>query len=264
VTADRSQIEQVLVNLVVNSRDAMARSGGDLEVATGGATIPDPPPPSLPLEPGRYTTLEVRDTGIGMAPELLRHLFEPFLTTKPVGKGTGLGLATSYGIVKQHGGWIEVESAVGVGTTMRVYLPVAVTRSRPAKARVTELLQGGTETLLVAEDDDAVRDFICEALSELGYRVLPARDGNEALQLLESESRHVDLLLTDVVMPGMGGRELSERARLVRPRIKVLFASGYTDDVILERQLVEEGLKLVRKPFRMPVLTARLRALLDG
>ena len=249
VEADPTQIEQVLVNLAVNARDAMP-SGGELRielanVAEGPGGVP-------------AVRLCVRDTGTGMAPDVLERAFEPFYTTKPKGEGTGLGLATVYGIVTQTGGTIEIDSTPGEGTTIQVLLP-ATDAQLPEEAEPDDGSDGITqgETILVVEDEDAVRRLTCRILAREGYTVLEAPDGRHALNTWDAHPGDIDLLLTDVVMPGMSGKELAERLG-----IEPVFMSGYTDDVMLRHGM--EGLRLVQKPFDAQTLLGAVRSALDA
>jgi len=264
VNADRGQIEQVLVNLVVNARDAMPE-GGKLVIETENVRLDDAWAAAHPgTRGGEYVLLAVTDSGTGMSDEVKTHLFEPFFTTKQRGTGTGLGLATSYAIVQRHGGYISVYSRVNVGTTMAVYLPRSEAESAEPGGGEGPQLPGGTETILLVEDEAAVRRVAARLLKGLGYTVLDAADGFEALKLLEHHQGAIDLLLTDVVLPGLSGRELAERVRADSPGMKVLFCSGYTDDVILERRLLERGEQLVPKPFTIQELSSRVREALDA
>jgi CheY-like chemotaxis protein len=218
--------------------------------------------------PGPYATLDVRDTGTGMPPEVRAHLFEPFFTTKDVGKGTGLGLATVYGIVKQSGGFISVVTDVGAGTTFRVFLPraegVPVPEEAPAPAAVSDGRLQGTETLLLAEDEDTVRQLSQRALESEGYTVLAAESGREALARLERHDGPIHLLVTDVVMPGIGGRELAERLAALRPDTPVLFMSGYPGDDVIRSGALEPGAAFLQKPFMPQELVRKVREVLDG
>jgi two-component system cell cycle sensor histidine kinase/response regulator CckA len=260
---DRGQLEQVLVNLSVNARDAMP-AGGVLTIETQNFVVDAEHAATRPnLRTGRYVLLRVSDTGPGFTAEAQRHLFEPFFTTKERGKGTGLGLATCYSIVRQCDGHIEMRSENGVGTTVLVYLPAATgsaERKSPTEA-MTALV--GDETVLLVEDEAVVRMVTARMLESLGYTVLAADSGASALQMLDRHSGTIDLLMSDVVMPAMGGRELAERVRQLRPNIKILFASGYSDDVILNRQLLDRYVVLVQKPFTVAVLSAKIREALD-
>jgi nitrogen-specific signal transduction histidine kinase/CheY-like chemotaxis protein len=268
VRADPGQLEQVVMNLAVNARDAMP-TGGRLLLRTRNADLPDHPPSGLGVVPaGAYVVLTVTDTGCGMTDEVLGHLFEPFFTTKDLHKGTGLGLATVYGIVQQTGGHIRVESAPGRGSTFDVYLPrteepllVPVEGERAAPA--APVADGNSETLLLVEDEDAVRAMAREALLLSGYRVLEARDGREALRLSAEWPHPIGLTVTDVVMPQMSGRDLAERLRLQRPAMKVLYVSGYTDDAVVCHGVPGPGRAFLQKPFTPSVLAAKVREVLE-
>jgi signal transduction histidine kinase/ActR/RegA family two-component response regulator len=257
VQADPGQVEQVVLNLAVNARDAV-RPGGRIRVATVAVEVP---PGELGGErvPGRYGAIEVEDDGAGIDPEVLPHIFEPFFTTKH-GKGTGLGLSTVYGIASQHGGFVEVESRPGSGTRFRVCFPAAAEPVRPAAQPATVApLPGGTETVLLAEDEPAVREVTRALLARLGYRVLVARDGADALALAAGHAGPIHLLLSDVVMPGLNGRELAGRLQAARPGLAVVYMSGYTQEVVSQAGVLEEGLILVQKPFQPGPLAAALR-----
>jgi CheY-like chemotaxis protein len=264
VKADRGQVEQVLVNLVVNARDAMPR-GGFLAIETANVTLDQAYAAANPgAKMGEYVMFAVSDTGAGMTEEVKSHLFEPFFTTKKRGTGTGLGLATSYGIVKKHSGYVEVRSEAEVGTTVKVYLPRLLRDVEIAQRQERAALPGGSETILLVEDEAGVRQVASRLLRMRGYTVQDAGDAAEALELLEQHGAPIDLLLTDVVLPGRGGRELAERVRAVQPRIQVLFATGYNDDLILERQLVERGVEILQKPFTAESLSRTVRVVLDS
>ncbi|GIW50783.1 MAG: hypothetical protein KatS3mg081_0138 [Gemmatimonadales bacterium] len=264
VNIDPGQLEQVILNLSVNARDAMPR-GGLLVLETANVQL-DPEYAALHPEarPGDYVMLTVSDTGVGMTPEVKQHIFEPFFTTKEQGKGTGLGLATCYGIVRQFGGHISVYSEPGVGTTMKVYLPRAGGARTEVSSGTSELVRG-TETILVVDDDVRVRRVAVRVLQSLGYRVLEAGNGPEVLALLgrEGTALRVDLLLTDVVLPGMSGPELAERVRSLRQGLRVLFMSGYTEDLILQRRLLAREAAMVHKPFSPSELARKVRGVLD-
>jgi len=263
VLADPGQVDQVLMNLAVNARDAMPQ-GGRLTIETANIQlIAGAPELPLGLAPGRYVLLTVTDTGCGMPPEVQAHAFEPFYTTKEKGHGTGLGLSTVYGIVKQSGGAIRVESAPGTGTSFMVYLPRVeqpTTRRRPSKAVVV----GGTETVLIVEDEDAVRRSAERILRSAGYRVLSADSGEDALSLCQDQGEEVDLLLADVVMPQMSGPELAAQLTLHRPRLKVLYMSGYTDDAIGKHGVLAPEIAFIGKPFAAVALASKVREVLDG
>jgi CheY-like chemotaxis protein/two-component sensor histidine kinase len=265
VKADRGQLEQVIVNLAVNARDAMPR-GGRLAIAMHDVVIDAALAREQPgLRLGRHVRIEVSDNGAGMEPETLGRLFEPFFSTKEKGKGTGLGLATVYGIVKQSGGHIAVESAPGRGTTFRIWLPEVEAEAPAAPAPVPAGTEApaGSETILLVEDEDAVRGLLFEVLSESGYKVLQASSGAEALRVSRAHGGSVDLLLTDVVMPGMGGREVATALTAERPGLRVLFASGYTAEAIARHGVLEPGTDLIHKPFTPDALLRRVRERLD-
>ncbi len=254
VVADAGQLEQVVMNLVVNARDAMP-DGGTLTLETREARSEEP-------TPGDYVVLTVRDTGVGMNPEIQTHIFDAFFTTKSAGKGTGLGLATCRDIVAHTGGRMEVESVSGRGTAMRVYLPCSA-EAAPAAPDRNARIPRGHETILLAEDDDGVRTVTMRMLAPLGYTVIATENGEQALSKLELHQHAIDLLLTDLVLPGMSGRVLAERARQLMPNLRVLFSSGYTDDVIVQRQLLEHGASFLQKPFSPRALGEKVREVLD-
>ena len=262
VRADRGQVEQVLLNLAVNARDAMPE-GGRLAIEVANVTLDDSYAATRPeVAPGAYVMLVVSDTGQGMSDEVQAHIFEPFYTTKPTGEGTGLGLATCYGIVKQHGGHIAAYSEADVGSTFRVYLPVAEGPvsgpPRPAPAEI-----GGSERLLVVEDDAALRDVATRILARLGYRVVTVGSAEEALTLLEREELELDLVVTDVVLPGRNGRELAEALAERRPGLRVLFVTGYSGDVILQHRLLAQDVTSLQKPYTAESLGRKVREVLD-
>ncbi|HEY7531377.1 MAG TPA: response regulator, partial [Nitrospiraceae bacterium] len=264
VRADQAQIEQVIMNLVVNARDAMPQ-GGILTLETAQLELTRSPVHHLrPLAPGPYVRLSVMDTGGGMDRETLSHIFEPFFTTKEEGKGSGLGLSTVFGIVTQCGGGIDVGSRIGHGTRFDVYFP-SVETSVPATARPQEPGQPkrGTETILLVEDDLSVRHLVRDELRKLGYRVLEAKNGVEACLVATQQSSLIDLLLTDVVMPGMGGRELAQHLSVIKPDLKILFMSGYIDDVGLRAGHDEGASSFLQKPFTPEALSRAVRELLD-
>jgi two-component system cell cycle sensor histidine kinase/response regulator CckA len=251
VLIDPSQLDQVLMNLVVNARDAMPR-GGKLSIETTNVQIDESYcRQHVGFRPGEYVLLAVSDTGIGMNGETLAHAFEPFFTTKDVGKGTGLGLATVHGIVNQNGGVITVYSELGFGTTFRVYLPRAG-QAAPSGGRATSVSAAATgSAILLVEDDDAVRTATAAMLDALGFSVTVASGWREALALASRKDTAVDLLLTDVVMPALSGKELCERVRALRPGVRVLFMSGYTDDIVAHHGMLEDGIHFIQKPFSM-------------
>ncbi len=266
VRADPGQLEQVVLNLVVNARDAMP-SGGRITIDTSSVAI-EADSPLLAHDgaiPGDYAVLAVRDTGPGIAPQDLAQLFEPFFTTKEVGEGTGLGLATVYGIVRQSGGFVTVMSSPGAGATFEIYLPRVITELGVASsaAEPVEPIRGSERVLLV-EDETVVRALVREMLVRNGYDVLDAQDGPTALALVESAGLQIDVLVTDVVMPSMNGRELSERLRVVSPDTLVLYTSGYTDTAILDAADLGARTHFLQKPFGVVELTQKIRTLVDG
>jgi two-component system, cell cycle sensor histidine kinase and response regulator CckA len=276
VKADLGQMEQVLMNLAVNARDAMPE-GGKLAVETRNLRLSAADePPEEGMAPGDYVMLCVADTGSGMDDDTRSHLFEPFFTTKAPGKGTGLGLATVYGIVKQSDGHLSVNTEPGRGSKFRIYLPAS--QEAPPKSKGTDAsvsaAANGDETILVVEDEKAVRGFLREALERKGYRVLEAANGEEALELaaqaasrgatLPGNEGEIRLLLTDVVMAGLNGRELAEEVLGLLPGIKVLYISGYADRAIVHQGVIEEGLAFLRKPFTPMDLARKVRGVLDG
>jgi len=220
--------------------------------------------PDLDLPSGRYVMLRVTDTGQGMEPDTLSHVFEPFFTTKPMGKGTGLGLATVYGIVKQSGGGIRVESATDRGTGFGSYLPAVEGESGMAVQRAgSERIAGGTETILVAEDEPDLRELTKIFLEGYGYRVLSAPNAEEALKTAEKFGDRIHLLLTDVIMPGMSGRQLAEKIHATRPETKIVYMTGYTDDMVVQHKVLEPGVQLLQKPFTKLDLAQKVRSTLD-
>jgi PAS domain S-box-containing protein len=267
VKVDPGQIEQVIVNLAVNARDAMP-DGGRITIATADAELSPAYAAAHPeVRPGPHVLLSVADTGNGMSDETQAHLFEPFFTTKERGKGTGLGLATVYGIVQQSGGHIRVNSAADRGSTFLIYLPRVEAPEDGVQGTDRPLLphpSPGTETVLLAEDEEVVRRLAREILSGNGYKVLEAGNGREALLLSEAHRGEIHLLLTDVEMPKMSGRELSERIRLLRPGLRILYMSGYTDDAILRHGVLEDGIPFLQKPFTTEALARKVREVLDS
>ena len=265
VYADAGMVEQVLLNLAVNARDAMP-AGGRLIIATASKTIGQDYAQQNPAAaPGQYVCLSVSDSGCGIAPEHLSHIFEPFFTTKEIGKGTGLGLATVYGIVKQHRGWIEIDSQVGKGTTFRIYLPAA--RDVTAKQKTTAVaaeLPRGDEVILIVEDEQAVRLLVGNLLQRCGYTALLAVSGIEALNLWEQHKDEIQLLLTDMVLPdGMMGRELAEKLKGEKPKLKVVYTSGYSASVVGKGPSLVEGVNFLQKPYHPQKLAQTVRDCLD-
>jgi two-component system cell cycle sensor histidine kinase/response regulator CckA len=265
IKADRGQIEQVLLNLTLNARDAMPQ-GGRLQLETGSVTLTEQYSgfrPDVLIRTGTYVVLSVADTGQGMEPSTLEHAFEPFFTTKAVGKGTGLGLSSVYGIVKQSGGYVWAFSEGGRGTTVKVYLPAIQDPVEPPAAASAGRSGSAGEVVLVVEDEESVRTMLARTLEAEGYQVREASHGQEALDLLQGEPGAVDLIITDLAMPLLSGRELAERVALSRPDLPVLFISGYTDDEMIRRGLIEPNKPFISKPFTPDTLAARVRALLD-
>jgi two-component system, cell cycle sensor histidine kinase and response regulator CckA len=266
IQADPVMIEQVLLNLAVNSRDAMPK-GGRLDIRTQLAQIDETLANSQPeASPGRYVQIVVSDTGTGIDPEHLAHIFEPFFTTKEVGKGTGLGLATVYGIVKQHHGWITVASEPGQGTRFQIHLPAAVGSPGPAPAPAAPAppTRGGPETILVVEDEPALRTLVRHILEFSGYTVLEAATGRAALSIWREHRARIDLLLTDMIMPdGINGRELALQLQADRPALRVLYTSGYGTDIVGVNFVLQEGVNFLQKPFNPRVLAEAVRSCLD-
>jgi PAS domain S-box-containing protein len=265
VKADRGQVEQVLLNLAVNARDAMP-AGGRLTVETHDVGLDAAYVQGhAEAHAGPHVLLAVSDDGCGMDAATKSHLFEPFFTTKPAGQGTGLGLATVYGIVKQSKGHVEVYSEVGVGTTVKVYLPRAGEAAREPAPHFVPAPAAGTETVLLAEDEEAVRELARLALHRAGYAVLTAGSGEEALRVAAAHGGPVHLLATDVVMPGgMGGRELARRLLEAHPGLHVLYLSGYTSEAVIRHGVLEADVHYLQKPFTASALAAKVRAVLDG
>jgi signal transduction histidine kinase/GAF domain-containing protein len=264
VKADPSQLEQVLLNLVVNARDAMPR-GGTVTLATAtGSLAAGALAPNVPELPGRFVEVSVTDTGTGMSADTRAHLFEPFYTTKEVGKGTGLGLATVYGIVKQSGGYIVVDSELGSGTSIRIFLPVVADQVPALEPPAPHREWRGTETLLLVEDEEGVRTFARRALEDSGYQVLLAASGADAITLARGFNGRIHLLLTDVVMPGLSGRELAEQLVSERPDVRVIYTSGYTDDETVRHGVREAETAFLQKPFTPQELGRRIREVLDA
>jgi CheY-like chemotaxis protein len=259
IKADRSQIEQVILNLVVNARDAMP-NGGKLIIETANWQLDRSTVLRHPyVIPGPYALLKVTDTGCGMDSELQSHIFEPFFTTKEKGKGTGLGLATAYGVIKQSGGYIWVDSEVGKGTAFRIYLPQVSGAAEPIiEAKPAAAIAAERGTILVVEDEAALRRLTKKTLSEAGHKVFEAGDAAEALEISRKSGETINLLLTDVIMPGMSGKKLADAMAAERPGIGVLYMSGYTDGEIATHGVLEKGTAILRKPFTRDELMRRV------
>jgi PAS domain S-box-containing protein len=265
VLMDPGQLEQVIMNLAVNARDAMP-AGGVLSIETARVELTEPyARQHWPAQPGQYAMLAMTDTGSGMTPEVRSHLFEPFFTTKEAGKGTGLGLATVYGIVKQNNGYIWVYSELGRGSTFKIYLPLAESTQQQIMKEEDELenLKGG-ETILLVEDSAAVRGAARQILVRQGYTVVACADGESALSLVSQADQTIDLVLTDVIMPVMGGRELAERLRARWPGARILYMSGYPDNAVVDNGMLESGTPYIQKPFSAQGLAKKVRQVLGG
>ncbi|RJP74685.1 MAG: response regulator, partial [Desulfobacteraceae bacterium] len=263
VKMDPSQLDQILVNLAVNARDAIG-GVGSLTIETGNVAFDETYCMThAELIPGEYVLLAITDTGCGMGKEELGHLFEPFFTTKEVGNGTGLGLATIYGIVKQNNGFINVYSEPGKGTVFKVYIPRARSSGEIETEEVRKKPARGTETVLLVEDEQPILKLGQAVLERFGYTVLPARTPGEAQVFAERHPGPIHLLITDVVMPQMNGRDLWKKIAAVRPEIRTLYMSGYTADVIAHHGVLEEGVHFLQKPFSIQALAAKVREMLD-
>jgi two-component system cell cycle sensor histidine kinase/response regulator CckA len=267
IKADPAQIEQVIMNLVVNARDAMTE-GGRLTVETENVELDSAyARDHMTVRPGRYVMLAVSDTGMGMSPDTITHIFEPFYTTKESGRGTGLGLSTVYGIVKQSGGYVWVYSEPGHGTTFKVYLPrveEAVESLPIKKVGGEDRNRAGTETILLVEDEPQLRELTQSVLAARGYSVVEAKNPAEAAQLAEEYGTKIHLLLTDVIMPGISGRELAKRLSGKNPAMRVLYMSGYTYNVIAQGGTLERGVAFLQKPFTPRMLVEKVREVLDA
>jgi PAS domain S-box-containing protein len=263
IKADPHQVEQVLFNIAVNARDAMT-DGGKLIVETSNVTMDDAFCSRNPgAVPGDYVLLSIADTGTGMDEDTRRHIFEPFFTTKEKGKGTGLGMSTVYGIVKQNNGYIAVDSAPGEGTTFSIYLPRVDAPEEERRPSRGEVPFSGDETILLVEDEDVVRRLAKKILTRKGYKVIEADRGGDAFLMSQDYEGRIDLLLTDVVMPNMNGKELLEKIKGVRPEIKAVFMSGYTGDVIVHHGILDAGVEFIQKPFNVESLSRKVREVLD-
>ena len=261
ITADSGQLEQILLNLCLNSRDAMP-DGGVLRVETANMSSTDPVLPITGIDAQRLVMLRVSDTGEGMDDHTRDHIFEPFFTTKPEGKGTGLGLSTVYGIVQQSGAAITVDTALGHGTSFRIYFPRTEAELTPPQ--VVPLRQEGSERLLLVEDDRSVRDLAERIFRDRGYKVTPTAEGKEALRAFAAAPDQIDMVVTDLIMPGMSGRELVQALHQIRPDLKALYVSGYTEDEIIRRGLHDPSVAFLQKPFTADELSNKVRSLLDA
>ncbi len=262
VKADPGQIEQVIMNLVVNARDAMPQ-GGKLTIETANVELDGAyARRHVAVTPGRYVMIAVSDTGVGMTPEIRERVFEPFFTTKEKGKGTGLGLATVYGIVKQSGGNIWIYSEPGQGTVFKIYLPRVDEPLTKEREKEESGLFLGVGVILVVEDEEGVRKLVLEMLKKQGYSVLEADDEEEALLICQRYKDTIHLLVTDVVMPRIGGPELAKRLVVFHPEMKVLYMSGYTDNAIVHHGVLDKGVNFIQKPFTIDGLTKKVREVL--
>jgi CheY-like chemotaxis protein len=260
---DPSQLENALLNLCINARDAMP-DGGRIMIETRDRNVDARAGRERDIEPGPYVCLSVSDTGTGMMPDTIAKAFEPFFTTKPIGSGTGLGLSMIYGFARQSGGQVRIHSSVGAGTTVVIYLPrseqTPTEEGLPASLSDAPRAVGG-ETVLVVDDEATVRMLVTETLVDLGYAALEASDGPSALSMMTPE-RHIDLLVTDVGLPGMNGRQLADALRSSRPDLKVLFITGYAESAVLNHGHLEPGMHVITKPFAMETLASRIKELI--
>jgi CheY-like chemotaxis protein len=259
-------IEQILLNLTLNARDAISREGV-VSVRAGAVTLAAGQlPANSDARPGRFVCLAVSDNGCGIEPQAMGHLFEPFFTTKEVGKGTGLGLATVYGIIKEHEGWIEVHSEVGAGATFRCYFPASEQAGeQPVPVEAKPACRLGNETILLAEDDATLRQMMSENLAHLGYRVVASDSGPSAMEASRREDGRIDLLLTDLVMPGgMRGPDLAEELKRTNPKLKIIYTTGYSPGVAGNLTALQEGVNFLPKPYPPDKLAEIVRRCLDG
>jgi two-component system cell cycle sensor histidine kinase/response regulator CckA len=262
IKADQGQIEQALLNIIVNAGDAMP-GGGDLYLETMNVTDKDMSGKPFKPRPGAYALLTVRDTGTGMDNKTLEHIFEPFFTTKGLGAGTGLGLASVYGIIKAHQGYIDVESEKGRGTTFKIYLPASESTSGEASERADHPVEG-SETILVVDDEPMILEVAVEVLRELGYTVFEAQGGRQAVELYNKERAAIDLVILDMIMPDMAGGEAYDKIKEINPEVKVLLSSGYSIDGEAT-EILERGCHgFIQKPFSMEELSTKIREILDG
>jgi CheY-like chemotaxis protein len=261
VDVDRGQIEQVLLNLYINAWQAMP-NGGDLHISTENLTLDEHYLQPYKVKPGRFVKVSVSDTGIGIAKNDLGRVFEPFFTTKEMGRGTGLGLASAYGIVKSHGGHINVYSEKGHGTTFNFYLPASLRKVAAEATPAAPLVRRGRETVLLIDDEEMIIDVGCGLLRELGYTVIPARSGQEAIDIFGERYADIDIIVMDMIMPGLSGGETFDRLKQINPRAKVLLSSGYSINGQAS-QIMERGCDgFIQKPFNLQQLSAKLRQIL--
>ncbi len=264
VEADPIQLEAAILNLAVNSRDAMSE-GGKLTIATSNCVLDEGYCPHLEeLVAGEYVQIAVSDTGTGMSKDILERVFEPFFTTKPAGQGTGLGLSQVHGFVKQSAGHIQIDSKPGEGTTVKIHLPRVLGEFRDDQTAQRDTTANIAQTILLVEDDHDVRAYVVEILRELHFRVLEAHDAESALGIVDRNDVQVDLLLADVVLPGMNSRQHVEELRVRQPGIRVLYMSGYSRDDIVHQGRLDPGVELIQKPVTQEVLAERIRAVLDS
>jgi two-component system cell cycle sensor histidine kinase/response regulator CckA len=264
IRADVNQLQQVVMNLAINARDAM-KGGGTLTIRTWNALVEEDAPARPPdCPPGPYVVLAVSDTGHGMDEATSREIFEPFFTTREPGQGSGLGLSTVHGIVRQSGGFIEVETKPGRGSTFKVFLPGVEIPAEPAARGVDDEVRGGSETVLLVEDSDVVRCYTAEILQMGGYAILEAASGEEAIRIAKERGRPIDILVTDLVMPGVNGKEVAARLGAAQPGLKVLFVSGYPEDAVGKKRLIEDGAPFLGKPFKPNDLLRKIREILDA
>jgi CheY-like chemotaxis protein len=264
ILADSNHVEQVLMNLAVNARDAMPQ-GGELILRTEVTVLDEAFVATQGCgQPGAYALLSVTDTGTGMDKATQERIFEPFFSTKEVGKGTGLGLSVVYGIVKQHDGFITVYSEPGQGSSFRIYLPLTTTAQEETKGEEGQPVAGGTETILLAEDDDLVRELLVSVLTEAGYTVIVAANGLEAVCKFRENAGAIQLLLFDLIMPKMNGKEAADEIRKLHPALKIIFASGYSPDIAQQKAFLDDRTHLVSKPISPRDLLKKVREMLDG
>jgi CheY-like chemotaxis protein len=264
IEVDPAELESAIINLSINARDAMP-AGGKITIETGNAFLDDAYCERFEeLTPGQYVLIAVSDEGVGMPADVAERAFDPFFTTKEPGLGTGLGLSQVYGFVRQSGGHIQIYSEIGIGTTVKIYLPRSFALGRDdADSRPDEIPQGNGESILIVEDDEGVRNYLFELLSELKYRVRAASGGEAARVMIDDPSLRIDLLLTDVVMPGMNGRQLADTAVAKRPGLRILFMTGYSGNAIVHQGRLDPGVSLIQKPVSEHNLATRLRSMLD-